>query len=161
VDIGGQDSKVIRLDENGRVVDFAMNDKCAAGTGRFLEVMASALEVTVQELGPLALESRRPLSISSTCTVFAESETVSHIARGATKQDVASGVHFAIARRVLGLASRLRIEPAVVLSGGVALNVGVVAALEKLSGWPIQVPMDPQCVGALGAALFAQRGGRR
>jgi predicted CoA-substrate-specific enzyme activase len=161
IDIGGQDSKAIRLDDAGRVVDFAMNDKCAAGTGRFLEVMASALVVSLEELGSLALVSKHPVSISSTCTVFAESEAVSHIARGATKEDVAAGLHLAIAGRVLGLAARLHIEPAVVLSGGVALNVGVVSALEKLSGWRITVTEDPQCVGALGAALFAQQGGRR
>ncbi len=157
IDIGGQDSKAIRLDEAGRVLDFAMNDKCAAGTGRFLEVMASALELPIAGLGPLALHSKNAVSISSTCTVFAETEAISHIARGAAREDVAAGLHLAIAGRVLGLAARVRLEPPVVLSGGVALNVAMVSALERLSGSAITVPADPQCVGALGAALFARR----
>ncbi len=161
IDIGGQDSKAIRLDERGRVLDFAMNDKCAAGTGRFLEVMAAALDVPIEELGPLACRSEHPVSISSTCTVFAETEAISHIARGAAKQDVAAGLHQAIASRVLGLAARVGLEPAVGLTGGVALNVGVIAALEKLSALPIMVPTDPQTVGALGAALYAADRARR
>jgi predicted CoA-substrate-specific enzyme activase len=160
LDIGGQDSKAIRLDAQGRVADFQMNDKCAAGTGRFLEVMADALGVPVAELGELALQSQNPLSISSTCTVFAESEVVSHIARGAAREDVAAGVHHAIAARVLGLAARVGLEPQVVLVGGVALNDGVVAALEA-GGSAVTVPEDPQVVGALGAALYAaHKGGR-
>lgn len=161
IDIGGQDSKAIRLDAQGRVVDFAMNDKCAAGTGRFLEVMAAALEVPVEQFGVLALQSEHPVTISSTCTVFAESEAISHIARGATKQDVAAGLHQAIASRVLGLAARVGLEEEVMLTGGVALNVGVVRALSRLSAYPITVPPDPQIVGALGAALYALQKGRR
>jgi predicted CoA-substrate-specific enzyme activase len=160
IDIGGQDSKAIRLDADGRVVDFAMNDKCAAGTGRFLEVMAAALGVSVATLGELASWSEHPVEISSTCTVFAESEVVSHIARGAAREDVAAGVHQAIAARVLGLAARVGLEPQVVLVGGVALNRGVVAALERGNA-TITVPEDPQVVGALGAALYAvHKGGR-
>jgi predicted CoA-substrate-specific enzyme activase len=155
IDIGGQDSKAMRLDSRGRVIDFAMNDKCAAGTGRFLEVMAEALVVPLEEFGRLALRSEHPVSISSTCTVFAESEAVSHIARGAMRQDVAAGLLQAIASRVLGLAARVGLEPEILLSGGVALNEGVVAALAKQSSDPIRVPADPQVVGALGAALFA------
>lgn len=155
IDIGGQDSKAIRLDRSGRVIDFAMNDKCAAGTGRFLEVMAAALGVRIEELGPLALQSQHPVSISSTCTVFAESEAISHIARGATRQDVAAGLHQAIAGRLLGLVARVGLEPDIVLTGGVALNVGVVAALSQQSGQKVHVPNDPQTVGALGAALYA------
>lgn len=155
IDIGGQDSKAMRLDSRGRVIDFAMNDKCAAGTGRFLEVMAVALGVPVEELGQLALRSQHPVSISSTCTVFAESEAVSHIARGALREDVAAGLLQAIASRVLGLAARVGLEPEIMLSGGVALNEGVVAALEKQSSQRISVPPDPQTVGALGAALYA------
>jgi predicted CoA-substrate-specific enzyme activase len=161
IDIGGQDSKAIRLDQRGRVLDFAMNDKCAAGTGRFLEVMAAALDVTIEQLGPLACRSEHPVSISSTCTVFAETEAISHIARGAAKQDVAAGLHQAIASRVLGLAARVGLEQAVALTGGVALNVGLIAALEKLSAMPITVPPDPQTVGALGAALHAANRARR
>jgi predicted CoA-substrate-specific enzyme activase len=160
IDIGGQDSKAMRLDSRGRVIDFAMNDKCAAGTGRFLEVMAAALGVPIAEFGRLALQSEHPVSISSTCTVFAESEAVSHIARGAMRQDVAAGLLQAIASRVLGLVARVGLEPAVMLSGGVALNEGVVAALAKQSSHPIAVPPDPQIVGALGAALYALQKGR-
>jgi predicted CoA-substrate-specific enzyme activase len=161
IDIGGQDSKVMRIDAGGRVLDFAMNDKCAAGTGRFLEVMAAALGVPLSELGGLALRSQSPLSISSTCTVFAESEAISHMARGASREDIAAGLHRAIASRVLGLAARVGIEPAVVLTGGVALNPGLVAALEELGTCRVTVPSDPQVVGALGAALFARQKGRR
>jgi predicted CoA-substrate-specific enzyme activase len=161
IDIGGQDSKAIRLDSKGRVLDFAMNDKCAAGTGRFLEVMAAALDVPIEELGPLACRSEHPVSISSTCTVFAETEAISHIAQGAARQDVAAGLHQAIAGRLLGLAARVGLTPQVVLSGGVALNVGVVAALERLSAQHITVPADPQTIGALGAALYAAQKGRR
>jgi predicted CoA-substrate-specific enzyme activase len=161
IDIGGQDSKVIRLDSSGRVLDFAMNDKCAAGTGRFLEVMAAALHVAIEELGPLACQSDHPVSISSTCTVFAETEAISHIAQGAARQDVAAGLHRAIGSRLLGLAARVGFAPEVVLTGGVALNVGVVTALERLSAQPITVPADPQTIGALGAALYAAHKGAR
>jgi predicted CoA-substrate-specific enzyme activase len=161
IDIGGQDSKAIRLDSNGRVLDFAMNDKCAAGTGRFLEVMAAALDVPIEELGPLACQSEHPVSISSTCTVFAETEAISHIAQGAARQDVAAGLHHAIVSRLLGLAARVGLTPQIVLTGGVALNVGVVAALERLSAQRITVPADPQTIGALGAALYAAQRGRR
>jgi len=161
IDIGGQDSKAIRLDAKGRVIDFAMNDKCAAGTGRFLEVMAAALDVPLAELGGLALQSKQPVSISSTCTVFAESEAISHIARGAARQDVAAGLHRAIASRVLGLAARVGLEAEVMLTGGVALNVGLVAAFTQLCKQHIIIPPEPQVVGALGAALFALQKGRR
>ena len=161
IDIGGQDSKAIRLSPNGRVLDFAMNDKCAAGTGRFLEVMATALAVPIGGLGSLAEQSQHPVSISSTCTVFAESEAISHMARGVAKQDVAAGLHRAIASRVLGLAARVRLEPEVMLTGGVALNRGLVVALEELSGQRVTVADDPQVVGALGAALYALHKGRR
>jgi predicted CoA-substrate-specific enzyme activase len=161
IDIGGQDSKAIHLDARGRVVDFAMNDKCAAGTGRFLEVMAAALDVPVDQLGALALQSERDVSISSTCTVFAESEAISHIARGAARQDVAAGLHKAIANRVLGLAMRVDLEPEIMLSGGVALNAGVVTALAQLCGHEVVVSANPQTVGALGASLCALAKGRR
>jgi len=161
IDIGGQDSKAIRLDDRGRVIDFAMNDKCAAGTGRFLEVMASALDVTIEHLGSLALQAKHPVAISNTCTVFAETGAISHIARGAAKPDVAAGLHESIARRVLGLAARIGTEPKVVLTGGVALNVGVVGSLEAQSAQKVAVPAEPQLVGALGAALYAVQKGRR
>ncbi|MBM4464804.1 MAG: 2-hydroxyglutaryl-CoA dehydratase [Chloroflexi bacterium] len=155
IDIGGQDSKVIRVHPQGYVTDFAMNDKCAAGTGRFLEVMAEALEVGVEELGPLSQQSRHPVTISSTCTVFAESEVIAQMSRGAPKADIVAGLHAAIASRVAGLAGQVGLEEAVVMTGGVAQNIGVVRALEKQTGLPIHLPPEPQLVGALGAALLA------
>ena len=155
IDIGGQDSKVIRLTSAGRVADFAMNDKCAAGTGRFLEVMATALGVAVERLGEISQQSDAPVAISSTCTVFAESEVISHVSRGASREDIAAGLHEAIAARTVGLAGRVVVSPPVLLTGGVAHNVGMVAALERQMGLPITVPPGPEFAGALGAAIIA------
>jgi len=156
IDIGGQDSKVIRLDGQGRNVDFQMNDKCAAGTGRFLEVMAHALEVTVEELGALSLGASRTIKISSMCTVFAESEVVSLIADNQPKEVIIRGLHDAIADRILGLINRVGIEGEVTLTGGVAKNQGVVRALEERLGVRLFIPPEPQIIGALGAALLAR-----
>jgi len=159
IDIGGQDSKVIRVGPGGRVVDFVMNEKCAAGTGRFLEVMAAALEVELEGFGPLALRSREPVNISSMCTVFAESEVVSLIASGAAREDIAWGLCRSIAARLKGLAGRVGVEPDITLTGGVAHNEGVVRALEEALGVKVHVPERPQFVGALGAALLARSSG--
>ena len=156
IDIGGQDSKAILISsKTGKVVDFQMNDKCAAGTGRFLEVMAHALEVPINDFGPLALKSSRPSSISSTCTVFAESEVISLFARGAPKEDIASGIHKSIARRVAGMAKRIGVEPQLVFCGGVAKNSAVKNYLEEELGFEIVIPEHPQLTGAIGAALIA------
>jgi predicted CoA-substrate-specific enzyme activase len=156
IDIGGQDSKVIRLAEDGRVVDFAMNDKCSAGTGRFLEVMAQALEVELDQLATLSNSALNIISISSMCTVFAESEVVSLIAQGLPREDIARGLHQSIADRTTGLVHRVGLEEKIMMTGGVARNSAVVAALnEKLKTW-IVVPSEPQIAGALGAALLAQ-----
>ncbi len=156
IDIGGQDSKVIRLAEDGRVVDFAMNDKCSAGTGRFLEVMAQALEVELDQLATLSNSALNIISISSMCTVFAESEVVSLIAQGLPREDIARGLHQSIADRTAGLVHRVGLEEKIMMTGGVARNSAVVAALnEKLKTW-IVVPSEPQIAGALGAALLAQ-----
>ena len=155
IDIGGQDSKVIVLDGGGSVVNFAMNDKCAAGTGRFLEVMAGALDVPLEEMGGLSLKSTNPAQISSICTVFAESEVISMKARGRSKLDIISGIHEAIGRRMHSMINQAGMKPPVVMSGGVAKNVGVVRVLERLLETKIIVPPEPQIVGALGAALFA------
>lgn len=160
LDIGGQDSKVIRLSPNGRVVDFAMNDKCAAGTGRFLEVMARTLEMDLEQLGPRALLSRRSLSVSSMCTVFAESEVVSLIASGTAAEDIAWGVHLAIANRIAALADRVGCEAPAVMTGGVAKNPAARKALEERFGIPLLVPEEPQLAGALGAALIAREKSR-
>ena len=155
IDIGGQDSKVIRVDPTGRVQSFQMNDKCAAGTGRFIEVMARALEVELEEMGPLSLQSRNRVAVSSVCTVFAESEVVSLIASGAERQDIIRGIHGAIADRTRSLAGRVGVEPEVTMTGGVAKNAGVVAELSARLGLPLNLPAEPQTAGALGAALLA------
>ncbi|MFA7468389.1 MAG: acyl-CoA dehydratase activase, partial [Desulfotomaculaceae bacterium] len=143
IDIGGQDSKVIKIAKNGRIMDFTMNDKCAAGTGRFLEVMAHALEIDVEDIGKLALSATDVCPISSTCTVFAESEVISHIAQGASRPSIVAGICQSIAERVYSLAKRIDPEPAILLTGGVALNEGVVKAVSKSFGEDILVPPSP------------------
>ncbi len=155
IDIGGQDSKVIRVSEEGRAVDFAMNDKCAAGTGRFLEVMAQALEVELDGLSDLSDRAENVVAISSMCTVFAESEVVSLIARGLPREDIARGLHQSIADRTAGLVHRVGLEEAVMITGGVAKNGAVVKALNEKLKTEIIVPPEPQIAGALGAALLA------
>jgi predicted CoA-substrate-specific enzyme activase len=155
IDIGGQDAKVIRLGQNGRVENFVMNEKCAAGTGRFLEVMARIFDCGITDLSALAAQAGREINISNICTVFAESEVISQLAAGAALSDVANGAHQAVAKRVAGLAGRLGVEPKVVMTGGVALNKSMVAALEKALKAEIAVVPDPQTVGAVGAALYA------
>jgi (R)-2-hydroxyacyl-CoA dehydratese activating ATPase len=156
IDIGGQDSKVIRLADDGRVEDFSMNDKCAAGTGRFLEVMARSLDTSLDSLGSLSVLSSADLRISSTCTVFAESEVVALVAKGVPKEDIIRGLHRSVAERVYAMITRLRAEPPFVMTGGVAKNSGVVAALEERLGTESLLPEEPQIVGALGAATAAQ-----
>ena len=157
IDIGGQDSKVIAV-ENGRVLNFAMNDKCSAGTGRFLEVMAAALNLKVEKLGEIALKASKKITISSTCTVFAESEVISYISAGERVEEIVAGICDAIASRIAALASRVGVREDVVLTGGVAKNLGVKKALEEKLGVKIKVPEEPQIVGALGAAVLAMRG---
>ncbi len=155
VDIGGQDTKVIRVGPAGEVLDFAMNDKCAAGTGRFLEVILGRLRVPLGEVAARAAAAPRAVSISSTCTVFAESEVVSLVARGEPVEGIVRGLHASLARRVASLAGALPADQAVFLSGGVALNPAMVAALAETLRRPLAVVPDPQLVGALGAALAA------
>ncbi len=157
IDIGGQDCKAIRVEGDGSVADFAMNDKCAAGTGRFLEVMASLFKVPIAKLGELSLEADTLVPMSSTCTVFVESETISLLARGEKPQNIQAGIHHAIAQRIAGLFSRVGIESDVYFSGGVAKNKGMRKALEEVLKVKIVEPVfDPQLTGALGAAAFAQ-----
>jgi predicted CoA-substrate-specific enzyme activase len=160
VDIGGQDSKVIRIGANGAVTDFVMNDKCAAGTGRFLEVMARTLEVDLDELGPLALESDSDLKVSSMCTVFAESEVVSLIGEGVAAKHIAWGICRSVADRTASLAERVGGVAPAVMTGGVAKNPAVVRALETRLGYSLTLPAEPQIVGALGAAHLALARGR-
>ena len=156
VDIGAQDSKVIRVNDKGQVTDFVMNDKCAAGTGRFLEVMAQVLGLTLDEMGPLSLTSKNLCNISSTCTVFAETEVVSLRAQGKAVEDLIAGIHKAIASRVVIMGSSIRFEKETVFTGGVAKNIGVQKALEEAGGFNCTVPAEPQITGALGAALIAR-----
>lgn len=161
IDIGGQDSKGIRLDEEGTVLDFVMNDKCAAGTGRFLEVMAKALNLHIDDLGTIAETSRDPCLMSSVCTVFAESEVVSLRAEGRKREDIVAGLHNAIASRISGMICQIGCEEQIVLTGGVAQNRGVLKALEEELQRKVEVPEAPQMTGALGAALFASAGFRQ
>ena len=153
IDIGGQDSKVIAVDAGG-VTEFLMNDKCAAGTGKFLEHTARALEVPIEELGRLAIASKSPAAITSMCTVFAESEVISLRSRGFLKEDIAAGLIQSIASRVAVMARQAGVGRSVALVGGVAKNAGVRAMLEKELGIALYVPAEPQITGALGAALF-------
>jgi predicted CoA-substrate-specific enzyme activase len=158
IDMGGQDSKAIEVDPEGNVTNFTMNDKCAAGTGRFLEVMAQVLEIeSVAEMGPIALQSKEPCRISSTCTVFAETEVVVLRAEGKDRKDLIAGVHKAVASRVAAMASSLIFRPDAVFTGGVAKNIGMRRFLEEEIGMKLLIPDEPQIIGALGAALFAQR----
>jgi len=157
IDVGGQDSKAIKIDEKGNVVRFAMNDKCAAGTGRFLEVMAQKLEVSLEAFSTLAMEARSSVPISSMCSVFAESEVISLIAEGKPKDGIARGVHKAIAERTTALCRRVAGEPPYYMAGGVAKNGGLVQELSRSLGSEVKVLDDPQFSGALGAAIVALR----
>jgi len=157
VDIGGQDSKVIRVDENGKLRDFGMNDKCAAGTGRFLEVMANALETKLEDMGKISLDSTKPALITAQCGIFAETEVISLIAEGRKVVDIIAGLHYSIASRILSLVNRIGLDLDITMTGGVAKNVGVISALEdKLNVKLKQLKIDPQIIGAVGAALFAK-----
>jgi len=157
IDVGGQDSKAILLDANGQVENFAMNDKCAAGTGRFLEVMANAMEVDLNQLGDISLKADNPSKISSICTVFAESEVISMIAGQQKRENIIAGIHESAAARVAILATKIKLIEPVVMTGGVAKNKGMVAALEKRLGFKIIVGDSPQENGAIGAAVLASR----
>jgi (R)-2-hydroxyacyl-CoA dehydratese activating ATPase len=155
LDVGGQDTKAIALDAEGRVRDFLMNDRCAAGTGRFLEVMAAAFHLNLDEAARLAMAAAAPLVIASTCTVFAESEVVSLRAAGHSSESILAGLHAAVAARLKGMADRLAMEGPVVFTGGVARNPAAVAAVSRAMGVDVIVPRSPQTTGALGAALVA------
>jgi len=155
LDVGGQDIKAIALDEEGRVRDFLMNDRCAAGTGRFLEVMAGAFGVSLDEASRLALSAAAPVALASTCTVFAESEVVSLRAHGRSSADILAGVHAAVAARLKGMVDRLAMEGPVVFTGGAAKNAAAVEAVRRALGKEVRVPRNPQTTGALGAALVA------
>ena len=155
VDIGGQDTKGIRVGDSGEVVDFVMNDKCAAGTGRFLGVAAQVLELSLDELGPLSLKATRPVDISSTCTVFAESEILSYLAQKRRLEDILMGMHHAIAARTVSLLRRVGMNDELTFTGGVSRNPGMVKALEEGFDRRLNVSEESQYMGAIGAAVFA------
>jgi predicted CoA-substrate-specific enzyme activase len=155
IDMGGQDTKAIRVGSDGSVVDFSMNDKCAAGTGRFLSAAADVTGIGLDEIGPVSLEAKAPVRLTSVCTVFVESDIMSYLAQRKTVEDILGGVHKAIATRTMSLVRRVGVEDEVTFTGGVSRNIGMVRALEGVLGRPINVSPDGHFIGALGAALFA------
>jgi predicted CoA-substrate-specific enzyme activase len=160
IDIGGQDCKVISADSSGKVKDFIMNDKCAAGTGRSLEILARTIGVTIEDLGPLSLKSRKPVEITNKCSIFMELEVFQHLCKKEKIKDIASGINRAIAKRVAALAKTgdIQLNSDICITGGVSKNIGVVASLEKILGLKFkQLTIDPQLAGAIGAALFASQ----
>jgi predicted CoA-substrate-specific enzyme activase len=157
IDVGGQDCKAIRLDEKGNIVRFITNDKCASGTGRFLEVMAKLLGLELDDLGKLSAQARNPISLAATCTAWAQAEVIMHLNSNTSKADLASGINQAMAARVAILAKSVGVEKDVCMTGGVAKNAGVLEAMEKQLGAPMRrLRVDPQLMGALGAAVFAR-----
>ena len=155
LDIGGQDSKAIAIGEKGRVTKFEMNDRCAAGTGKFLEIMAQTLGYSLDQFGEEALKAQKGIQVSSMCTVFAESEVTSLLAKGENRRDIALGLHRSVVRRAAGMLKRINITDPLLFAGGVARNPCIVKILKEATGKEILVPEEPQMVGALGAALIA------
>jgi (R)-2-hydroxyacyl-CoA dehydratese activating ATPase len=158
IDLGGESTHVVKTDPAGQVLEFARNDKCAAGTGIFLDAMADLMRIPVKEMGPRSLEAEGTVDVSSTCVVFAESEVVSAIHRQTPKEDILHGIHHSIATRIHGLMNRIGLEAPVVAVGGLALNIGIVKCLEDLAGHAIVVPDEPRVIAAMGAALLAAEG---
>jgi predicted CoA-substrate-specific enzyme activase len=155
LDMGGQDTKAIKVGADGSVLDFSMNDKCAAGTGRFLSAAADVTGVSIDEIGPLALQAKVPVRLTSVCTVFVESDIMSYLAQKKTIEDILGGVHKAIATRTMSLVRRVGVEEEVTFTGGVSRNIGMVRALEEVLGTPLNVSDEGHFMGAIGAALFA------
>ena len=155
IDIGGQDAKCLKIN-NGKLIDFVMNDKCAAGTGRFLEVTAATLGIRLEDMGDISLKSTKKVQLSNLCTIFAQQEVVALLSRGEKVEDIIAGLHLALASRVAALARRLKIQPDVVLTGGVAKNIGMVKAMKESLGCELLVPEEPLLTGALGAAILAK-----
>jgi len=155
IDIGGQDAKALKIGENGKMSNFLMNDKCAAGTGRFLEVMSRVLNIPIEKFAEMSLASTEKIEISSTCTVFAETEVISYLAKAVKREDILAGVHRSIASRVASLARRVGVEDDVVLTGGVAHDKGIVRALEEALHTKVHTNEYCQLNGAIGAALYA------
>ena len=158
IDIGGQDAKAIRLDDSGNVIRFAYNDRCASGTGRFLEVMSGAMGIKLEDMGEISSKSKNPLSISNQCVVFAETEIISLINTGNNLPDIVAGLHKSLAHRVAALARGIELDKEITMTGGVAKNSGMLAALEEALGVKLRkMATDPQIIGALGAALIARQ----
>jgi predicted CoA-substrate-specific enzyme activase len=155
IDMGGQDAKAISIGADGQVLDFVMNDKCAAGTGRFLANAADVMGIGLDEVGPLSLEGTRPVKLTTVCTVFVESDILSYLSMNKKPSDILRGVHLAIAKRTISLARRVEIQPDITMTGGVARNLGMVQALEEVLEAKLQVSPDAHYMGAIGAALFA------
>jgi (R)-2-hydroxyacyl-CoA dehydratese activating ATPase len=155
IDIGGQDAKVLKI-KNGKLIDFLLNEKCAAGTGRFLEVAAETLGLDLNEMGRISLQTDTPVKINSLCTIFAQQEIISRLSEGQPLPDILAGVYIAVTTRVVKLARQLKVEPPVVFTGGVAKNVGMVKAMETVLAMPVLVPEEPLITGALGAAILAR-----
>ncbi len=155
IDVGAEEGRAIRCNEQGKIIDFALNEKCAAGAGAFTEAMSRALEVKIEELGKLSLTSQKAIPMNAQCAVFAESEVVSLLHAKVAREDIARAVHDAIASRIVSLARKVGFEPEVVLIGGVAYNMGFVDSLQRALGCNVTIPDDPEYVGAYGAALYA------
>ena len=155
LDIGGQDSKAIQIDSNGGVMEFVMNDKCAAGTGRYLETMARILNLDYSQMGEKSLTSKERINISSVCTVFAETEVISRLAEGKNIEDIINGIHNAVAQKSLLLLKKISVTGNIAITGGVAKNMGVIHCLKECMGEQIHIPNEPQITGAVGAAIFA------
>jgi predicted CoA-substrate-specific enzyme activase len=156
IDVGAESCRVVRCNANGRVLDFGLNDKCASGTGIFLDTMAKALGVQIENLGSLSLQAKEDITVTATCAVFAESEVVGLIARGIDKASILGGIHKSIANRIYGLANRVGISNDVILIGGGARNIGISSCLKALIHGNLLIPEEPQIVGAVGAAIIAQ-----
>ncbi len=159
IDVGAEGSRILRCDSQGNLTNFVMNDKCASGAGVFLETVAEMMQIPPSEMGPISLDSSKKVVLTTTCAVFAESEIVAEVHRGSAKEDILAGVHESIAAKIASVTKRVGIEPELIFTGGVALNIGVVRALEKQLELDIQVPKDPEIVGALGAAILAKKSG--
>ena len=155
IDMGAEGSRILRCDRRGNLTNFVMNDKCASGAGVFLETVAEMMQITLSDMGPLSLDSTNKVVLTTTCAVFAESEIVAEVHRGSAKEDILAGVHASIAARLAAVTKRIDLKAELVFTGGVALNIGVVRALEKQLERDIQVPENPEIVGALGAAILA------
>ena len=156
IDIQGMSSQVTRLNEKGQVINFVVSEKCAAGSGRFLDVMANVLRIDLEDIGSLSLKSKNPVAFTTGCAVFGESEAISRVSEGASKEDILAGVHKALANKVSSLVDRVGLEKDCAISGGGALNVGLIKSVEEKLGIQLLVPSQPQFVTALGAAIMAE-----